>query len=164
MALNLTLKPFERIVVNGCMMRNGGRKTTMSVETRADIIRETDLLKPDTAATPVKTAYFLIQSALVYPERRDPLAKAAQRQLAALAATFGPPTVQHVFEAANNVSKGEFFSALRNLRPVLARESEILNVGVPRTEWASDQDGTEWVDTGVATTAHVAEKVEWKRA
>jgi len=133
MALNLTLKPFERIVVNGCMMRNGGRKTTMRVENRADIIRETDLLKPDSEATPVNAAYFLIQSALIYPERREALAKAAQKQLAALATAFSTGHVGHVFEAANNVSRGDFFAALRNLRPLQAREREVF--GLPETRW-----------------------------
>jgi len=139
MALNLTLKPFERIVVNGCMMRNGGRKTTLQVENRADIIRETDLLKPDSEVTPVNAAYFLIQSALVYPERREALAKAAQKQLAALATAFSSSYSGHVFEAANNVSRGEYFAALRNLRPLRAREKEVL--GMPETRWvASEHD------------------------
>ena len=135
MALNLTLKPFERIVVNGCMMRNGGRKTTMRIENRADVIRETDLLKAGGAATPVTTAYFLVQSALIYPEKREALAKAAQKQLANLATAFGASHIGHVFEAANDVSRNEFFSALRHLRPLIARESEVLNL--PVTEWAS---------------------------
>ncbi|MCA0942305.1 flagellar biosynthesis repressor FlbT [Yangia mangrovi] len=126
MALNLTLKPFERIVVNGCMMRNGGRKTTLTIENRADIIRETDLLKPEAAATPVRAAYFLIQSALIYPERRDPLTKSAQQQLAKLATVFSSELVGHVFEAANNVSMGEYFTALRELRPLMKRELEVL--------------------------------------
>ncbi|WP_353475745.1 flagellar biosynthesis repressor FlbT (plasmid) [Salipiger sp. H15] len=126
MALNLTLKPFERIVVNGCMMRNGGRKTTLTVENRADIIRETDLLKPEAAATPVRAAYFLIQSALIYPERRDALTKSAQQQLAKLATVFTPELAQHVFEAANNVSRREYFTALRDLRPLIKRELEVL--------------------------------------
>lgn len=137
MALNLTLKPFERIVVNGCMMRNGGRKTTMRIENRADIIRETDLLKPDSEVTPVNAAYFLIQSALIYPERRDALAKAAQKQLAALATAFSAAHVSHVFDAANNVSRGEYFTALRNLRPLREREKEVL--GVPETQWVDTQ-------------------------
>ncbi|WP_226627509.1 flagellar biosynthesis repressor FlbT [Alloyangia pacifica] len=126
MALNLTLKPFERIVVNGCMMRNGGRKTTLTVENRADIIRETDLLKPEAAATPVRAAYFLIQSALVYPDRRDALTKSAQQQLAKLATVFTPELAAHVFEAANNVSQREYFTALRELRPLMKRELEVL--------------------------------------
>lgn len=126
MALNLTLKPFERIVVNGCMMRNGGRKTTLTIENRADIIRETDLLKPEAAATPVRAAYFLIQSALIYPDRRDALTKSAQQQLAKLATVFTPQLARHVFEAANNVSMGEYFTALRELRPLMKRELEVL--------------------------------------
>ncbi len=137
MALNLTLKPYERIVVNGCMMRNGGRKSTITVETRADIVRETDLLKPDADATPVNTAYFLVQSALIYPERREKLAKAAQKQLAALATAFAPPNVQHVFEAANSVSRADYFKALRSLRPLMKREAEVLNAQLPRTEWTA---------------------------
>ncbi len=137
MALNLTLKPFERVVVNGCMMRNGGRKTTMRVETRADIIRETDLLRPDAAATPVNTAYFLIQSALIYPERREKLAKSAQKQLASLATTFATPNVNHVFDAANCVSAGDLFAALRHLRPLMEREREVLGAGIPTTEWVT---------------------------
>ncbi|WP_323765188.1 flagellar biosynthesis repressor FlbT [Marinovum sp.] len=126
MALNLTLKPFERVIVNGCMLRNGGRKSTIIVETRADIIRETDLLKPDAATTPVKAVYFLIQSALVDAEGRDKAAKAAQQRLAVLATTFSPELRGHVFTAANNVSLGEYFTALRDLRPLLAREAEVL--------------------------------------
>ncbi|MCA0994915.1 flagellar biosynthesis repressor FlbT [Alloyangia pacifica] len=140
MALNLTLKPYERIVVNGCMMRNGGRKSTLTIENRADIIRETDLLKPEAAATPVRAAYFLIQSALIYPERRDKLASAAQQQLAKLATAFGTELRSHVFEAANNVSQSEYFAALRQLRPLIKREDEVL--GPPPGEDASAADQT----------------------
>ena len=126
MALNLTLKPFERIIVNGCLMRNGGRKSTITVETRADIIRETDLLSPGAATTPVTAAYFLIQSALIDAEGRDKAVKAAQERLAALVGAFSAEMSGHIFEAANNVSRGEYFTALRNLRPLMAREAELL--------------------------------------
>ncbi|WP_163851550.1 flagellar biosynthesis repressor FlbT [Pseudooceanicola aestuarii] len=138
MSLKLTLKPFEKVVINGCMMRNGGRKTTMSVESRADIIRETDLLKPAAVATPVTTAYFLVQNALTDPERRDDFASAAQKQLAALATVFVPPHQIHAFEAANCVSTGDFFRALRHLRPLLEREAEILGDGIVPAEAAGD--------------------------
>lgn len=130
MALNLTLKPFERVIVNGCMLRNGGRKSTITVETRADIIRETDLLRPEEADTPVKAVYLLIQSALVDAERRDKVTTAAQQRLAVLATTFSAEMRGHVFETANNVSCGEYFTALRTLRPLLAREAQIL--GTPQ--------------------------------
>lgn len=126
MALNLTLKPFERLIVNGCMLRNGGRKTTITVETRASIIREADLLRPEEATTPVKSVYFLIQSALIDPDRRQKTVKAAQKELGVLANVFSSELRPNVFEAANNVSMSNYFGALRNLRPLLKREAEIL--------------------------------------
>ncbi|MGY3439980.1 flagellar biosynthesis repressor FlbT [Marinovum sp. KMM 9879] len=126
MALNLTLKPFERLIVNGCMLRNGGRKTTITVETRASIIREADLLRPEEANTPVKSVYFLIQSALIDPDRRQKTVKAAQQELGVLANVFSSELRPNVFEAANNVSVSNYFGALRNLRPLLKREAEIL--------------------------------------
>ncbi|MCA0964120.1 flagellar biosynthesis repressor FlbT [Salipiger bermudensis] len=135
MALNLTLKPFERFVVNGCMMRNGGRKSTVTVENRADIIRETDLLKPDAASTPVRIVYFLIQNALIEPARRERLLKEIQTRLAALVPVFGDELRQHVFEAANNVSRGEYFTALRDLRPLMKREDEVFG---PNTSELAD--------------------------
>ena len=38
---------------------------------------------------------------------------------------FGSELRSHVFEAANNVSKGEYFTALRDLRPLMKREDEV---------------------------------------
>jgi len=126
MALNLTLKPFERIVVNGCMMRNGGRKSTITVETRADIIRETDLMKPEAANSPVRIVYMLIQTALTDPDQRDDLVFAAQVRLGELASVFGTELRMKVFEAAGNVSQGNYYYALRALRPLLEREADVL--------------------------------------
>ncbi|MGR3571022.1 flagellar biosynthesis repressor FlbT [Brevirhabdus sp.] len=143
MALNLTLKPFERIVVNGCMMRNGGRKSSITVETRADIIRETDILRPYEDASPVSTAYFLIQSALIQPEHHDDLRKAAQVQLAALVGVFAPPHSQIVFETANLVSTDQLFQALRCLRPLIRRERELLGIETPGPSWLSAPEAPE---------------------
>jgi flagellar protein FlbT len=40
--------------------------------------------------------------------------------------------VHCVFEAANFVSQGDFYKALRALRPLMKREAEILGANVPR--------------------------------
>ena len=63
--LKITLKPNERVVVNGCVLRNGPRRQSLVIENRADIVREGDLLKPDAQATPVSKVYFLLQTALI---------------------------------------------------------------------------------------------------
>ena len=134
MPLQLTLKPYERIVVNGCVLRNTGRKTTLVVETQADVVREHDLLNSKAAVTPVNKAYFYVQTALTRSDLRDRLVPDIQKQLAALATAFAPPNVQHVFAAANFVSQSDYYKALSCLRPLMQREAEILGVRTARPE------------------------------
>jgi flagellar biosynthesis repressor protein FlbT len=126
MTLKLTLKPYERFIVNGCPMRNSGRRHTMVIEEMADVIREKDLLDQKAAVTPVSKAYFLAQTALTRRDLRDKLRPVIQESLAGLAMVFDPPNVGYVFEAANYVSIGDYYKALRALKPVLKHESRLL--------------------------------------
>ena len=43
MGLKLTLKPNERIVVNGCVIRNSNKRQVITIENRADVVRGEDL-------------------------------------------------------------------------------------------------------------------------
>lgn len=133
MALKLTLKPNERIVVNGCVLRNSGRRHVLTVESHADIVRGHDLLEPDGEATPVRQAYFLVQSALIRAELREKLVPLIQKQLADLVGCFGPDHRTKVFEAANFVSQGDYYKAMRALRPVMSREAEVLAYAAARS-------------------------------
>ena len=137
MALKLTLRPYERFIVNGCPMRNSGRRHSIIVEAQADVVRGKDLLESASAVTAVGRVYYLVQTALTNAELREKLLPAIQKHLAELATVFGPPSVGHIFEAANFVSMGDFYKALRELRPVMAYERELLShIAAP------DGDGT----------------------
>ncbi|MCB1342112.1 MAG: flagellar biosynthesis repressor FlbT [Pseudooceanicola sp.] len=127
MVLKLTLKPYERIIVNGCAIRNSGRRHSIVIEEQADIVRGKDLLDASQAVTVVNRAYFLIQTALTRADLREKLVPLIQQNLAELATVFGPPTVHHIFEAANFVSKSDYYKALKHLKPVLEYEHELLN-------------------------------------
>ncbi|MEL6828917.1 MAG: flagellar biosynthesis repressor FlbT [Pseudomonadota bacterium] len=140
MPLKLNLKPGERLVINGAVIRNPDRRHVLMVETQSDVIRGKDLLEPDAAATPVSKVYYLIQTALTQAETRDKLVPVIQRDLATLATVFGGAEVAHIFEAANYVSQSDFYKALTELRPVLRHEEVLIqrssqrpptNAGVP---------------------------------
>lgn len=126
MPLKLTLKPHERIVINGCAIRNSDRRQILTIESQADVVRGKDLLEPDAAATPVSKVYFLVQTVLIAAETREKLLPVIQRDLAVLATVFGAGTVAHIFEAANYVSQGDYYKALSELRPVLRHEEDVL--------------------------------------
>ncbi len=137
MALKLTLKPDERIIVNGCAMRNSGRRHVLTIESQADVIRGQDLLDPDGIATPVRRVYFLIQTALTRTDLREDLVIPIQKQLAVLATVFGGSNVAQIFESANFVSIGDYYKALRALRPVMRHEADVfdrLNAALPDDE------------------------------
>ncbi|WPY94914.1 flagellar biosynthesis repressor FlbT [Limimaricola variabilis] len=125
MALKLTLRPDERIVVNGCMMRNSSRRHVLTIESHADVVRGHDLLDEDAPVTPVTRVYYLIQNALIHAKLRGDLVPIIQRELAVLATTFGHPSLGHVFNAANFISTGDYYKAMRELRPVIEHEGQL---------------------------------------
>lgn len=128
MALRLTLKPNEKIVINGCVIRNADRRQTLTIENYADVVRGVDLLDEEEAATPVKKVYFFVQSALLRPEIRDDLRPIIQKSLAELVPIFNQQIGGHIFEAANHVSAGNHYKAMRALREVMRYEDELLNL------------------------------------
>lgn len=127
MALKLTLKPNELVVVNGCAIRNSDRRHVLVIESQADIVRGHDLLDDADAATPVGRAYFLIQTALIRADLREKIVPAIQKQLAILATVLSQPNVDRIFEAANFVSMQDYYKALRALRSVLHHERKLLD-------------------------------------
>ncbi len=125
MALSLTLKPGEYLIVNGCVIRNTTRRQTLHVENRADIIRGKDLMTEAAADTPTKRVCFNMQKALVQPELREYLDRRIQSELAQLVTTFSPRIQPHIFEAANFVSSGDYYRAFVALKPVLQHEDAV---------------------------------------
>ncbi len=132
MGLRLTLKPNERIVVNGCVIRNSDRRQVLIVENRADVVRESDLLDKNSASTPAKEAYFLVQSALIEPAVREKLLPIIQQKLAGLVPVFHDEIAGHLFEAANHVSTRDFYKALRSMRPVVDYEAQLYDMMAQR--------------------------------
>jgi len=137
MALRLTLKPNEKIVVNGCVIRNADRRQTLTIENYADVVRGIDLLDDDEAATPVKKVYFFIQSALLRPEIRKDLMPIIQKHLADLVPIFNQQIAGHIFEAANHVSAQNYYKAMRALREVMRYEDELLHLLASRDNAAA---------------------------
>lgn len=140
MPLKVTLDANEQIIVNGCAIRNAGRRSAFMIESHADVVRGRDLITAAEATTPVTRAYFLIQTALTEIKRREELLKPIQHSLAELATVFGGPNLAHIFEAANFVSQGDLYKALRELRQVRRHEAALLSRITTRDALAGTED------------------------
>ena len=128
MGLRLTLKPNERLLINGCVIRNADRRQKLVIETQADIVREADLLKENESRTPVKEVYFFIQACLLDPTKRKKLVPIIQKQLGQMVPVFHDEVGSHIFEAANHVAHADFYKAMRSLRPLIEYEARLLDM------------------------------------
>lgn len=128
MPLRLTLKPEERIIINGCIIRNAARRQTLTIENHADVVRGHDLLKEQEVTSPVTRVYFLIQTVLVAAELRDDFNPRIQKSLAELVTVFGADYTDNILKAANFVSIGDYYKALRALSGLIKHERDLLNL------------------------------------
>ncbi|KQW71887.1 flagellar biosynthesis repressor FlbT [Phenylobacterium sp. Root77] len=58
MPLKLSLKPGEKFVLNGAVVQNGDRRTTLVLQNKASVLREKDIMQPEDAGTPARRIYF----------------------------------------------------------------------------------------------------------
>ena len=68
MALKVELKPHERIIIGACVVTNTDQRARLLIEgDKIPILREKDILTPETADTPAKLIYlgFLFSVAAV---------------------------------------------------------------------------------------------------
>ena len=61
MPLRITLKPHERLIINGASIRNGNRSANFLFETRSRFLRESEILLERDADTPCKKLYVTLQ-------------------------------------------------------------------------------------------------------
>jgi len=71
MALKLSLKANERIAINGAVLTNGNRRTDLTVENQARILRESDIMQAGEANTPAKRIYLPVMMMYLDPSSRQ---------------------------------------------------------------------------------------------
>jgi flagellar protein FlbT len=58
MPLKLSLKPGEKLVINGAVVENGDRRATLVLQNKASVLREKDIMQQADANTPARRIYF----------------------------------------------------------------------------------------------------------
>ena len=60
MPLRLELKPFERLIINGALIRNGDRRSTFLIETQCKFLRESEIITESEADTACKQLHLTL--------------------------------------------------------------------------------------------------------
>lgn len=127
MALKVELKPNERIIIGGCVITNIDQRARLLIEgERVPILREKDIMTPETADTPAKLIYLAVQLMYLSPEPQDhhPTYFNLVREMMS-AAPSSWPMIEGI---NNNILNGDLYKALKDARRLIAHEEELLTV------------------------------------
>lgn len=127
MALKLSLKPGERIAINGAVLCNGDRRTSMVIENEARILRQSDILQPNQVVTPATRIYFPIMMMYLEPAKREEFHPEFAARLSQFIGAVDEPDIQKVcLRVAAEVANCEYYKALTACRTLMAYEDEVL--------------------------------------
>lgn len=125
MALKLSLKPHEKVIIGKAVLVNGPTAATLSVENNVPILREKDILTEDEATTYCKKIYLVIQ--LMY------LGEVPNVELATLYGTLvtelqaGVPSTKDLISGiTGDILNGRYYQALKQAQQLMQHEEELL--------------------------------------
>jgi len=126
--LVLKLGPKERVLINGAVVENGGRRARIAIVTpNASILRLRDAIHPEEATTPVRRVCYAMQLVLTGDfEARDARLRLLRR-IEELGHVFTDPDSQAALSRATEALLGEnHYKCLKALRSLLPREETLL--------------------------------------
>lgn len=123
MALKLTLKPGERVAINGAVIVNGDRRSAFVVENQARVLRERDIVKPENADTPAKRIYLPIMLMYLEPAEERRLFPEFEQRLTEFAGAISDAGALKTCAAiAAHVANGEHYKAMTLCRSLVEFE------------------------------------------
>lgn len=126
MPLKISLKPKEKIIINGCVIETAGTPATLLIHNEALLMREKDIMTENEATTPARRIYYVLQCAYLFAQNRDTYLG----ELDALIGEFeeaAPSTRQTTSSIRESVAESRFYHSLRQARQLMDREQEILD-------------------------------------
>ncbi|WP_286189920.1 flagellar biosynthesis repressor FlbT [Labrenzia sp. R4_2] len=125
MALKVELKPGERIIIGESVITNDNQRTRLFIEGDAPILREKDILTPDTADTPAKRVYLAVQ--LMYLSTDLERVKESYFTLVNDIVKAAPSTIPYVTRISNSIISGSFYKALKEARKLIEYEGTLIS-------------------------------------
>ncbi len=126
MALKVELKPHERIIIGSCVITNTDQRARLLIDgDNIPILREKDILTPETADTPAKLIYLAVQ--LMYISPGADANHGTYFNLIRDLVTAAPSTWPLIEGINNQILSGDLYQALKEARKLVAYEKQLLD-------------------------------------
>jgi flagellar protein FlbT len=125
MPLHLKLKPNERVIIGGAVVRNGNSRVEIQIDNEVPVLRESDILSPAAVRTPCERIYLALQ--LLYVDTEQ-----VHKHLETLKSLVddvleAAPSCTHLIEPIErHLREGKFYQALKSARALLEHERKLI--------------------------------------
>lgn len=124
--LKITLKPGEKIYVNGAVIRTD-RKVSLEFMNDVQFLLENHVMQPEAAVTPLRQLYFIVQIMLISPQEADDARAMFRKSLPRLIDSFSSDAIKADLKQIDQlVAEGQVYEAMKMLRGLFPREDNIL--------------------------------------
>lgn len=124
MPLRLELKPFERLIINGALIRNGDRRSTFLIETQCKFLRESEIITETEADTACKQIHLTLTVIYLADDPASGIDLFFQQ--AAELIRLVPAAAPQIAAIAEAVEAGTFYPAIKLGRKLVEWESAAL--------------------------------------
>ena len=124
MSLKVELKPGERLIIGNCVVTNSDQRTRLFIDGRAPILREKDILTPETADSPAKRIYLAVQ--LMYLDEDTSKLQERYFRLVDEILAAAPSMLPFIDAINNEILTGELYKALKAAGKLIRYEEELL--------------------------------------
>jgi len=125
MALKLALKPHEKIIVGGAVIKNGASSCHLLIENNVPILRQVDILTETEANSPCRRIYFVIQ--LLYIDGdKNPELQPMYWELVSDVLGAAPSMKDLISQISQFIIKAKFYQALKIAKKLIQYEEELL--------------------------------------
>jgi flagellar protein FlbT len=124
MALKVELKPHERIIIGSCVITNTDQRARLLIDgENVPILREKDIMTPETADTAAKLVYLAVQLMYISPDPQNN--HGTYFNLVREIVTAVPSAWPIIEEINNNILSGDLYRALKEARKLIAYEKQL---------------------------------------
>ena len=125
MSLILTLKPGERVILGGAVIKNGSSVAHFQIENKVTLLRQKDILTDAEAASPCKKLYLAIQLMYISGGLTPDLAK-VYWDLVRDILTAAPSTNDLISQISAYIVDSNFYAALKTAKKLISYEEELI--------------------------------------
>ncbi|MGX5801682.1 flagellar biosynthesis repressor FlbT [Bradyrhizobium sp. Arg314] len=133
--LKISLKPNEKIYINGAVIRVD-RKVTIELMNDVQFLLESHVIQADQASTPLRQLYFIVQIMLINPAGAAEARDMFRRSLPMLIASFENQDIcKGLKQIDRMVGEDDIYEALKAIRALYPLERRALedNDDIPET-------------------------------